>query len=90
MVTATQMQSASPIYAALNAVTTTLAQLNAANGTNSILGFVVDLGDTNENGTGQIIINIPMAPATAAPLFAAMIAQLTTLQTTLQGELAAI
>lgn len=90
MVTATQVQSALPYYEAITMATDAISKLTTASGTNSILGFVVTLGDQNLEGNGQIIVSIPLNPTQAAPLFQAMISQLTALQGQAQTAMGAI
>lgn len=90
MVTSTQVQTALPLFEAIEAATTAIASLTTANGSNSILGFVVTIGDQDLNGEGQIVVNIPLMPTQAGPLFQAMISQLQALQSQAQTALAGI
>lgn len=90
MVTPTQVQTALPFFEANEAATVAIASLTAASGTNSILGFVVTIGDQNLNGEGQIVVNIPLMPTQAGPLFQAMISQLQALQSQAQAAMAGI
>lgn len=90
MVTQTQVKSGLPLSQGLDALAAALAQLTNANGTNSILGFDVKLGDANLNPQGAITITIPLSIQQAATMFTTMITTLQTLQAAYQQQLTAL
>lgn len=89
-VTQDQVAAAIPLYEGIAAANAAIAQLASANGVSSILGFTVTVGDSNMNGTGQIIVNIPLNPANAAPLFTSMQQQLQSLATAMTTQMSGL